>query len=271
MSLVSFGYRLRFWRELRATKNFIEGVKKEVSSSGKSVFVFANGPSLSDIDLVKINELCKSGKFDLIAINSFLSKSASVVKPRFAVFADNVHFSGGDNQYTSDVKMCEALDVSYFVPAKYAKDNSKKRIGYCSICDIDAANVDDVTKPVGYYGVTAFFAITIAKMIGYKNIYLCGFDNSYFKDFLVKKDGKMAVSHRHYYDRRDDLVEIACSYASTSEFFFDVYRHFLFLEKIISKSDNVFNIAKTTYVATVPRDFSLDVYRDSVDHDESLK
>lgn len=137
--------------------------------------------------------------------------------------------------------------------------------GYCSLCDLDSKSTSNIVRPAGYYGVTAFFAISLAKMIGYENIYICGFDNSYFKDFSVSPDGELFVHHKHYYEKNSLNTRVPSLYKETSQFFFDVYRHFLYIEKISKGSRQIKNIALESYLSCVPRDFTLDVYKSSSD------
>jgi hypothetical protein len=259
--LIWIGYFLKYCGVLSVTRKLLQSKRREVVAAGKCAFVFANGPSLQALDFGKIKSLVDSGKFDLIAINSFLSKSAHMLKPTYAVFADNVHFTGANDQYAADVRACESLNITYFVPAKYAHRDSSYRLGYCSLCDLDSSNVADVTRPAGYYGVTAFFAVSLAKALGYDRVFICGFDNSYFKDFEVDAEEGMILRHRHYYDANGADCRVRCLYESSSEFFFDTYRHFACIEKICAGSGQIRNIAKTTYLSSVPLDYSLDVYK----------
>ncbi len=254
-------YYFKFRKELGLTKKFINEIRIDVQEKNKFAFVFANGPSLSQIDLLKIKKYCDEEGGDLIAINSFLSKSADVVKPRFAVFADNVHFAGGESQYSEDVDTCRSLGIQYFAPVKYLVKGDVLMHGYCSICNLDSNSTSDILKPAGYYGVTAFFAISLAKMIGYKAIYICGFDNSYFKDFSVSRDGVMSIHHKHYYDKSSSNTKISPSYKNTSQFFFDVYRHFLYLEKICDDAHQIKNVALDSYLSSIPRCNDLDIYK----------
>lgn len=253
-------YRVKYRRVLQKTRLFIEEAAQDIRKKGKSAFVFANGPSMADIDLAKINALCESDECDLIAINSYLSKSAHIAPPRFAVFADNVHFAGGETQYTKDVETCERLGITYFAPAKYCEGPSNLRRAFCSICNIDSRNTADITKPAGYYGVTALFALSLAKSLGYKRIYICGYDNSYFRDFEVGEDREMLLRHKHYYDSKESDTLVKCLYNTGSEFFFDTFRHFKFIEKI-SGSGSFLNIARTTYITAIQRDLTMDFYK----------
>lgn len=255
-------YKIKYRTVLRRTNKFIAEQKIQRDFSSKNAFVFANGPSLSDIDLNKINHLCESGEFDLIAINSYLSKSADVAKPTYAVFADNVHFNDTEGQYKSDINKCKELGITYFAPAKYVKNIKDAPYAYCSLCDIDSGNTNDILQPAGYYGVTAFFALSLACMLGYKKIYICGFDNSYFLDYKVSAAGEMYIHHRHYYDNREQDIRVPCTYKTTSEFFMDVYRHFNFIEKIVAANSNIENIAKKTYLNLPRRNLTFDIYND---------
>lgn len=262
IKLLKTGYAIKFYKPLSETRKYIKNYKKQVESNKKSAFVLANGPSVNDLDLRKINELCMTGQFDLIAVNSYLSKSAHLARPTFAIFGDNLHFTGKDDQYGRDVSTCRNLDIPYFVPAKYYKSTKGTRLAFCGMSNLFSSNTSDITKPAGYYGVTAFFALSLAKMLCYENIYICGFDNSYFKDFHIKQDGNMAILHRHYYDNEQQSIEVPCLYESTSEFFFDTYRHFFYLEKIFYLQKNMKNIAKKTYLSSIEKEENLDVYNE---------
>lgn len=258
-------YRFRYRRALRQTRTFVAEAADKIREEGRSAFVFANGPSMADIDLEKIRDLCETGAYDLIAINSYLSNSADIAPPRFAVFADNVHFSGADTQYTRDIETCQRLGIPYFAPAKYVDGVDPLRRGYCSLSHIDAANTANIARPAGYYGVTAFFALSLAKMLGYRRIYICGYDNSYFRDFEVGEDGAMFIRHKHYYDDETEDTRVPCLYCSSSEFFFDTYRHFKYLEKIAAGESKIINVARRTFLSDILRDMTLDIYKNAQD------
>lgn len=256
-------YKVIHYKSLRRSAIALGKIKAEVLNNRKSAFVFANGPSLSDIDLIKIKSLVSSGKFDLIAINSFLSKSIGEIEPTFAVFADNLHFNATDvdSQYSRDVAVCREKSIKYFVPVQHVDTSIDLQIGYNAFSDIFSSNTSCLLEAAGYYGVTAFHALRLAIQLGYKEIYICGFDNSYFKDFGLNGEGRLVIRHRHYYDGEDKNIEVPSVYKKTSEFFFDTYRHFFYLEKILGGKKNVFNIAKNTYLSEVERCFDLDVYK----------
>lgn len=258
-------YTLYNYRPLLLSRSKTRIIKAQILKNKKSVFVFANGPSLVDIDLNKIKKLIKSGGYDLIAVNSFLSKSAHEIQPTFAIFSDNLHFKTDDknSQFAQDIEICNRNGIRYFVPFQHLNNKSIQQIGYNAFCDIFSSNTTNILTPPGFYGLTALHALRVAKYLGYHKIYMCGFDNSYFKDFEVKKDGEMVIRHRHYYDQNTDGIDVPCIYERSSEFFFDSYRHFKYIEKITKDSSRFENLAQTTYINTIKRNTELDVYKQS--------
>src|SRR5690606_21174902 len=105
------------------------------------------------------------------------------------------------------------------------------------------------------------YALSLAKMLGYSQIYICGYDNSYFQDFDVGENCEMFIRHRHYYDDETSDTLITSLYKSSSEFFFDIFRHFNFIEKIAQGDARIINVARRTYLSSINRDLSIDIYK----------
>lgn len=110
-------YCLSFYKERRIGKvKFKECGKLKKDKE----FVFANGPSLSDIDFRKVKEY-QASSYDVITINSFSSKAVDVhgIVPDFCVFGDPYHFHGDDvitNQALDDIEVINRHGVPAFVP-----------------------------------------------------------------------------------------------------------------------------------------------------------
>jgi hypothetical protein len=213
--LLAIAYLFIHSRRILQTRLAVNRIRSDVRKKNKSAFVFANGPSMQDINLTKIKKLVESGEFDLIAINSFMSKSASEVSPTFAVFADNRHFAKNpeNKQLQNDRKVCQQQSITQFVPFQYLESNAKDQIGYNSFCDIYSSNTDNILYSPGFYGLTALHALRLGIHLDYNKIYICGFDNSYFKDFEVKHTGEMIIRHRHYYDEQSTETEVPCIFS----------------------------------------------------------
>lgn len=256
----SLVYGALFFVPLRKTRNFLK--KSANKNSARNVFVFANGPSLKDIDFDKIAKM-KSNGYDVIAINSFVSKSANQLKPDYVVFADNIHFGrrvAASTQYEDDLSWCVDNNVRLFVPAHYYKSvASKNKVAFNAFANIHSKNTTDITRPLGYYPLTALYALSLAKSLGYKNVYIAGFDNSYFKDFVVHDDNEIELRHKHYYDSDQVDTVVKRDSTPTSKLFFDFYRHFYFIEKVVDC--RFINVSKVTYLNTIVKDNSMDIYK----------
>ena len=255
-------YSARYRHDLKITRSYIEAaldIKKN-----KDVFVFANGPSLKDIDFYKIAQMQAQG-LDVIALNSFISRSAHSLTPDYVVFADKLHFGLKEtesDQYAKDMEWCIKNNTKIFIPAHYSKlINTQNKFSFNAFSEIYSSNTSDITKPLGYYPLTALYALSIAKSMGYRKIFIAGFDNSYFKDFEISESSEAIINHKHYYDSENDKTQIKQQNIPTSEVFFDFYRHFKFIEKITDADPTFENISKTTYINTIKRNHSLNIYK----------
>ncbi len=267
-TIIGLTYQLKHKEELRQTERKLHERANQNIKNKRSVFVFANGPSLRDIDFEKISKLQKTGTHDVITVNSFISKSGKHLKPNYAVFADGIHFGVNTEesklaeQYKADISFCNDNGITTLIPAEfYKKAEIREKLAFCTIASIYEKNTSNICRPVGFYRLTALFALTLAKQLKYEQIYICGFDNSYFKDFEVTQNGDCVLKHHHYYDKSTDNVTVTPLTNSTTEIFFDIYRHFSYIEKITKKNPQYQNIAKTTYLSCIKINNNLDIYK----------
>lgn len=265
--IICTGYYLKYRKILKQTEKTLAKIAAKNREEKRSVFVFANGPSLKNLSFEKIAKLQKNKTHDVIALNSFLSKSGHYLKPDYAVFADSIHFQTPENsgkprdQYLADIEFCRSNQITTLVPAEYyASVNLETKLAFCTIANINGNNTQTICKPVGFYRLTALYALTLAKQLGYHQIYIAGFDNSYFKDFRISSDGICVLQHIHYYDDSSSNTTVVPLGNSTMEVFYDIYKHFHFIDKIAGNDDRFLNIAKETYLNTIPIYHSLDVY-----------
>lgn len=263
-------YQIRYFNLKKVTRGELQKLR---SRRAKNVFVFANGPSVSELDLKKVKQLTDSGEFDLITVNSFASKAINQfgLTPTACVFADPVHYgkageSAQAGQFREDIEAMNEHGVPALVPYRYFNASSfKVSIPYSGVRNVFRKNVEDMTKPLGYFYLTAMHALSLAIDLEYENIYICGYDNSYFKSYGVNEENEKYFEDRHFYD-----TETSCrrylpreTYGSSSYIFYDTYRHFKYLEKISrhrKEGVSIFNLAKTTYTDAFPRSFDLDIY-----------
>ncbi|MBK1792771.1 hypothetical protein [Persicirhabdus sediminis] len=249
-------------------------LKELTARKAKDVIVFANGPSLRDLDFTKVKELTDSGEYDLIVVNSFASKAIAQygIVPFAGIFNDPAHYGGCPDhplasQFQEDIDTMNEFNIPTIVPYRYVrKSKFNNTVPICGFRDVYSQNVSNIHKPTGFYGLTAFYALALAMHLKYQNIYVCGYDNSYFKSFGVDMNNEKYLQDEHFYDdeslsRRWMPTDL---YGKTCDMFYDTYRHFMYLEKIAQlcpREVKIWNIAKTTYTDAFPRNFDLDIYK----------
>ncbi|MFC4991823.1 hypothetical protein [Rubritalea tangerina] len=263
-----FSYQLKYWRLRQITRKKFDEMRK---NKAENVFVFANGPSLSCIDFSKIKSLIDCGEFDLIVVNNFASKVIEKydITPTLGVFADPVHYGERPEvkgSFDKDISVMNDRNIPAMVPYRYYdKSKFSNSVPYSGVRNVFRTNVSDLSKPLGYMYLSALHALSSALYIGYENVYICGYDNSYFKSYGVDDDGSQFFQDEHFYDAKVGRRYLPESqYGPTSFVFYDTYRHFKYLEKVqryASSDIGIKNIAKMTYTNSFERDFSLNVYK----------
>jgi hypothetical protein len=230
-------------KTLIISKHFKDTKALKDSFKNKNAFVLANGPSLKKIDLEKIKQRQKEFKSKVICVNSFIGKLNSKLIPDFYVLSDPLYF-GLDQELSTeetlkeikrDLELIEKNNVTLFIPLKFKnKLNIKTNVYYFNDIELRRfnKNIIDITRPRGYLSVTAYKALSVACYLGFKKIYIAGFDNDYFKTFEVDKKNKLFFKDNHAYNQKTAKFKINESEAKNmgellilhSKLFSDLYR-----------------------------------------------
>lgn len=260
--------RVRYNRDYKYLKT-IKG-----SAEGKSVFVFANGPSLSSLDPNKVSNL----GLDVFAVNGYLwSDFSKVVSPTHYVLSDLISFSPKmDHVYTEEQKELarkfkklqveiSEKNIQLFVPMKFLnKTLTKNKIGFCDIENTMSNNVENIGSPRGYLSMTAYKALAISLYLGYDNIYICGFDNDYFKMLEADENNDLYFYDKHFFDSGNKrYLKDLRSVENVGDFLFKDHFLFLHLEKF--SSDRIVNLDKNNLNVCFSKQHDLDIYKDLSD------
>ena len=220
LGLSIFGIlRRRFWTQVDVARYYSRHLllnlpvlrktkKLQNSKRGTRAFVFANGPSVRKLSPEKVRSFQQEG-FDIFAVNSYFhSEMSKVVLPDYYVLSDPAYF--GHTVGLSDQRKQEAAnDLSkiienncvLFVPTEfYSTLDYSNKYAFCDAENIFSSNASDITRPRGYLSMTAYKALSIACFLGYESIYICGFDNNYFKTFVSDIDNRLYIEDVHFYD-----------------------------------------------------------------------
>lgn len=244
-------------------------LKLKSSKSNKKAFVFANGPSVNKLDPEKINGF----NYDIFCVNGFLfSEFSKKVHPNYYILSDPSYFNGAkgnDSQRNIKLnnKLLEKIDnnkITLFAPLEHLNlCKVKYKYGFNDVENIFSNNVYNITKPRSYRSMTAYKALAIACFLGYEEIYICGFDNSYFQNLEVDSDNNLSYVIPHLVggeSHRVFLEDVPGCGKNIGEYLYLDHNLFEDLEKF--KSKNIFNLDKSGLVSSFSKKHDLDIYVD---------
>lgn len=253
--------------ELKKTVN-LKSTKK-----GKNAFVFANGPSLEKLDPYKVKRLQEEG-YEVFAGNSFINTGFSqIVKPDWYILSDPAHFQKYETETTAitkdrtkkDVEKLNTLQVQVFVPhryARHAKSIIKNYYIFNDSFDVFSKNVTNPSKKRGHVPLTLYKALGIACFMGYDSIYICGFDNDWFKTLSVDKNNQMFWDNKHFYSREIDEVtkQKLTTFQDVPIFLLEMHQVFSGLKKFVGAT-SIFNLDENSLVDCFSKYHYLDIYK----------
>lgn len=254
-------------------KNFSRTLSLKNARKGKKLFLFANGPSLNILCPVKIREYQESG-FEVFAINSFIrSDFFQTVKPNYYHIADPAHFldfTAGEisKQYQEfariDHEMISGLDCLLFIPInQYNKISHRRKFPVTHLSNPYKKGIGNLFTAFGHSTMTAYGALHISLFLGFDHIYICGFDNSWFKSVSVDKSNNLYYDHNHFYDESSshnkklmisskDGINLGHYLKIQQRLFSDLYRF---------KSPKISNLDPNSLTDAFSKNHDLDVYR----------
>lgn len=260
-------------KELKKT-SFLRNTMKHTNA-----FVFANGPSLKKLDFFKVKKYQEEG-FKIFCVNSFIGDGTGLTfVPDYYVLSDPAFFGFFNELYENlgkeaDKRIKEiknninALknnkDIKLFVPIQYhRKLDMDNEIFYFN--DIEYRwfnkNVSNIIYPRAYLSMTAYKALAIACFMGFKKIYISGFDNDYFKNITVDIENNLYYTNMHFKEQGDSKIrKVTHSEASNiaelllgfSLLFEDLYGF---------PKDRIINLDKESLVDAFSKKHDLDVYK----------
>lgn len=241
--------------------------KLKNTTNGKKCFVFANGPSMNLLDVEKIEGYQKAG-FDVICVNSYiLSDMAKTVVPNYYVLSDPVSFGVSENIVPNDVMDAQKrqiehlneLNIPVFIPAQFS--NLNLITNHYIFNDFEnrfSKNIDPI-KPRGYRTMTAYKTLAIACYMGYETIYICGFDNDYFKAISVDENNDAYIIDKHFYDQGIKIRTTPSVGKGMGDILWEHHRLFKNLE--LFTHHNITNLNKNGLIDTFSKKHNLNLYK----------
>lgn len=168
-----------------------ENVMLKDSELDKSCFILVGGLSVKNMNL---NDL---KKHDIITANHFFrTDDYQRLRPKYHVITDQNFFSEQENIFSLSEKIQDFTTV--FLNLRKTTAIEKENIKYIIPLYRVTSNkiLHDITKPCSSFSTVTLSCIQIAIFLGYKKIYLVGFDlppghmPHYYKDSSIEKQGE---------------------------------------------------------------------------------
>jgi hypothetical protein len=213
---------------------------------GEKVYILANGPSLNNFDLSVINEnaVITMNHFELHPMKDSLNIVAHCIGEPFSsstwenpmpmvngIKSNTYWFNADAAKYFMQI---ERGDIRYYLP------------GLTANAAILQGN--DLTGVALRYQSTSQMAINIALYMGFKEIYLVGFDH----DWLVTRGNSP-----HFYQERDDVDKADLSkysYIEMIKISLNLFSIYVKLNQIAkSKNAKIWNLTEPSYLDVFPR------------------
>jgi hypothetical protein len=245
--------------------NFIRKTKKlKNTRKSKKAFVFANGPSLRKIDFNKINKL----GFDVFVTNKFNDNNNDKLRLNFYVLSDPRYFDPSHKWFrikeNIKKKIYKNKYLTLFVPFEFITHDllADNVYGFCDYQNESSNNVSNIILPRGFISLTGYKALSIALYLGYSEIYICGFDNSYFSNIFSDKNNNLKNKIEHFYKKKDKEDEnIKSNWKSLGHMLYS--EHFLFtdLDKFAKvKGSKIINLDESSLVTSFEKKHNLKIY-----------
>jgi hypothetical protein len=256
-----FLYILPNGNDLKRTR-MLKNTKK-----GKKCFVFSTGPSLSLLDIKKIEKYQKSG-FDVISNSTYISHEiAKVAPPNYYLISDPASF-GVRKDYLSDefyndqkqrIETLNKLNIPVFIPAQFINLNLIKNYYVFNDFENRFNRNTDLTKPRGYSSLTGYKTLAIACYMGYDTIYICGMDNDFLNTLTVDENNEIFMVVKHFFDSGAKYKTGPTIGKGIGNLMWEYYLAFQHLE--LFTCHNIINLNKNSLIDTFSKKHDLDIYK----------
>lgn len=216
----------------------------------KYSLIFANGPSAKNIDFKNIKKLQKKGVLDVFVMNHLMEDEYFIknLDPQFIVLSDP------DHKYKKKSKLWSYIyskpDLKIVSPLDWHSNAQCKN----SCIHFNDQSLEGIVKNIdprysrGYPSLTALKALSMAIHLGYKKIYITGFDNSWFLKIKVDDRNRIKIQPNHgsaAYHKEKDLT---FSYDNNiSNLYLDLFVINNAFKKYFDKK-NIINTSKTSLI-----------------------
>ena len=248
--LLTFKY---FFELILGFNFFLETFKKKNSEHKNKCIILDDGCSLNKLRKKNMKKFQDDGN-KIFAINYWNeNKKYNKIIPNYLILSDPKIFkskvdSKNLNLYKRKNNLLRYINknsgIILIIPSnflKYAKKKINNTILTFSDSELDFMNIfTNPFFPRGYFSVPVVNALSVAKWLNFKKIFLLGIDNTFFRYLFSDKKNRILYLNIKY-NKKTSLINYSNYFDSTFDYFMyhiKIFRSF----ETLSKSKNIFNL-----------------------------
>jgi hypothetical protein len=201
-------------------RKWIEGIGAfKNKHKNETCFVFATGPSVNSLDLNLIKNEQSSGA-KVIGINSYLSSDlADQIKPDYFIISDPFYLEVPKTLHKYEEEAERDIGAirrkrGFQLVLPHHWQNKPLLAGLKldpppiffnhSENILGGPNGADLLRPRYYIAMTSYIGVSVALYLGFKKIYLCGFDENRMEKMEIDINNHVIWHERHFYPESDE-------------------------------------------------------------------
>lgn len=208
-ALHNFIKHLNYFRRRGPSMSLLKKTKElKNSKTDKIALVLGNGPSLKKIDYGFISRNVD----DIFVVNDFyLTSLVGHITPNYYVFSDPASFfETNDGHRHSKVDLLAYLEkikpkliLSHFARKSFFTDSFEVLYFDDREWNFFSKNISPL-RPRCYSSITSMKALAFACFMGYKQIYILGFDNTEFFGYRSDRDNRLWLDTKSTYSSKEE-------------------------------------------------------------------
>ena len=252
--------------KIRYKKLISETLKSNNIKKEKNVILLGTGKSISLLDPQKIQKLRKDN-FEVFSLGGFIqSEFSKNLEIDYYLLSDERTINpekfelekNHKEKLINTINILNKKKIKLFLPTYSNKKHHfiNKILYYNNYSDRESKNISDITKYLGYSSISGLKALTACIHLGYKKIYICGFDNNHWNNIKVDENNKIFQINRHFYDNDEYLQNFTTpsvgNLLNKSSGIFKSYDKF--------KKYNIVNLDPNGLIDSFTKKHNLDIY-----------
>lgn len=246
-------FHFRHLRKINLQKNL---------KRNKHLIIIANGPSAKKLSVELIRNLSNENNLEIMAMNDYYVSSISkIIVPHIYILSDSYDFIADSKNVplSGAWSYIKEKNVNYIaIPSGIAPLGGveSKIFHFCDKRAPRSLKMISPSLPHSFGRFTALRAISLALQLGYEKIYLLGFDNTHFLNFILGEDNTVLWrSGTHFYESDPTYIpDYSTEYKELPE---DIFTHgirsifetlaILLDDYHMLKNDRIINLDKNSW------------------------